>query len=269
MNYNLGKTTSKSALLCITQVVCVLLLGVSLVGCQGTPPSEGTIHDQNRARIEQGRYEDAIQSLSIHIQKYPKDDEARLLLASAYAARSGIQLRDFSGFAQLVLKGIDESPRVNGVDNASAQAEWEIQFVFRLIESIPEPANGIHDIIQAVRALNVSTLLPNRYMYRAVLKLIIFKYNFGRKYHMKIYNTCQVKPHALRRWYIDIERDLQDIISDVLSSRRNADEIEKLRKFKETLAETAQGINAGLDDYMSQPFVKLPGVLKKAYPECK
>lgn len=256
--------------------LALLVLGsAALSGCQKTPynpyaPSERPL-DENRARIEQGRYSEAIDSLNGHLRQFPNDEEARLLLASAFAGRAGIKLRDFSNFARLILSNGAGSPRANGVDDASAQLEWEIGFVFTLMNSIPEPINGnagIADITAAVDVLNGQSLSPGRYLYRAVLKLVIFKYNFDHKYHLKIYSPCQVRPKSLRKWFTQVELDLQDLISDVLLSRTDAEEKQKLQTFKIQLAEASEGIKSGLDDYMSDPLVKLPRILKKAYPEC-
>src|SRR5437868_6264648 len=90
----------------VKTLCCVLLLigYIYLQGCsKKTSDSTSYDRDKNLALVDQGFYDEAIFSLSNHVALVPEDTEARLLLASALAAKSGIILKRFGNLARILL----------------------------------------------------------------------------------------------------------------------------------------------------------------------
>lgn len=80
----------------------LLLLTVSLAvaGCGNKTSSENADTRLNQAAraIDEGRFDDAITIASDVVASSPKEERAKLVLASAYAGRAGIRVENFWGF---------------------------------------------------------------------------------------------------------------------------------------------------------------------------
>ncbi len=251
------------------KIFLILMTSVFVSGCHKTTTNPSIIYNEkNRALIDQKHFDEAIDSLSDHLLTSPQDMDSRVLLASALAGRSGINLRDFTGFARLIIASGAESAKLNDDFDPIEKLKWEINLVFKVIDSIPSPTQGPDDVLTAIDVLNVQGLSHGRYLYRAILKLVVFKYNFNHKYHMQVFETCRVKPRALDNWYKNVEADFQDILGDVQLSQFDPNQKSKIEVMKKQIADINKGIRESLGEHLDDNSVKLPTIIKPVYPEC-
>lgn len=146
--------------------------------------------DEGYKYIDQGDYDQAISKLEILAQKDPRP-AVKVALASAYAARGGIRVENYWGFAigfenPLVTEPpISTSARLVGVRGLNARevqalggiihtmAVWE-RYKER-VDAIPVvEGKALWDLKAAVRVLR-AVETPGGRLYRAILNLILFK----------------------------------------------------------------------------------------------
>ena len=166
--------------------VCYAILIVAVWGlgaCDSKP--EPVAGDEEIARasflIEQKQYSEAIYILSERTRYNRGDKRARIILASAYAARAGVSLSTYVNFAGELAKWGEIDRILPGEDDgdslqAMVKAAVRVQLMLRAFDSIPAPSRlaAMEDIREALAAIEqAGELTGGPSLYRALLRIKI------------------------------------------------------------------------------------------------
>ena len=226
----------------------LLVVGLA-AGCANKREAEKSRSDVDRATflIDQGQYSEAIFSLSEKLKAEPEHQKARLLLASAYAGRAGLKFLDFKLFASQVTSwnGHDD-PKLfsskNKILQSVAQTIWQIQRFSQAFETVPAPSSktGIGDIRKALAILDESGRLSDGpSLYRALLRVVVFKYDIVTRYDLIPQGGCAIDIPQLVRWFADVGAELELMMTDYAYSIRNLEQREKTLKSVGSIRKTA------------------------------
>ncbi len=239
----------------------LLFVFLLLQGCSRN--SGAGANEQATALIDQGRNADAVQTLSFQMSQNPTP-KTRLVLASALAGRNGLYLAGFTDFARVIVAQSRETNANGGVAKLNIQAG----LIFTALNSAPTVTTGFADILYAIEILNVPDLPTGGFLYRALLKLVVFKHRFNGQYRLKPTRDCQITPRSLDEWLVNVERDLQEILKDSLLSLVNPDKKAELEATQKKISEINQDIRESLVPELGKPLIKMPFILKLNYLEC-
>lgn len=259
-----------------------LLIGAALglLGCDSRP--EPVVGDDEIARasylIEQKQYSEAIYILSERTRHYPNDKRARVILASAYAARAGISLSSYVNFARELAKWgkVDQIlPEENDGDflQSIAKASVRVQLMYRAFDSIPAPSSlaAMEDIQKAYTALvEAGELSGGPSLYRALVRIMVFKQDLFLKNRPRIERGCMAYPKEISKWLKSFLISLEAIFIDVGNGftepelRKKADEM--TTKFREIISDIDP---AKMYLEISNEPVALPPALKMLLGQCR
>ena len=207
-----------------------LVLLTSATGCMSQHHSgDGNEVGHAESLINQGNDSEAIFILTPYVREHPKDLNARVTLASAYADRGGMRLLRFKNFAAEILKW-DKSKDyglLNSNDpviSALSQTLWHIQLVLRAFDAIPSAGSptSYDDLKQALQVLeDGGRLTGGPSIYRALLRLTIFKHDLSTKYRLQKTADCQIQKDQIVQWLESIHSDLENLITDVAYGMSN------------------------------------------------
>jgi len=189
--------------------------------------------------IDQKQYSEAIFVLDDRLKKYPGDGKTRVMLASAYAARAGVDLSSYTSFASelqkwdqidQLLPNEDDGPILNALD-VVAKAAVRIELVVRAFDVVPAPStsDGLADLNKAVQTLSdggVLTAGPS--IYRALLETAVFKNDLQNKYKLKQDVRCEVQSRDLQAWFQTVSQAVQSILNDVANGLTDATAVSKI-----------------------------------------
>ena len=193
-------------------------------GCgSGTEPIAGD-DEVTRASylIEQKQYSEAIYILSERTRRYPGDVRARVILASAYAARAGVSLSSYLDFARELGKWgqIDRIlPEENDDDflQSMTKAAVRVQLMIRAFDSIPAPSSlaGMEDIRKATAVLDeAGELKGGPSLYRGLLRIMVFKQDLFITNRPRIERGCRAYPKEISKWLKSFLVTLEAIFVD-------------------------------------------------------
>ncbi len=239
---------------------CLLLLLFSLVTCAPEQPNnEGDAHDLAIEMIEEGNYNTAIQLMSDLLAKDPHNERARVIIASAYAAKAGIFLKNYTDFAQEVIQSSSESQRIIEEradllygrlrNNAHNDNELALIDVFERLhravlltgdvlsgyEKLPalRLLSQYEDVVRAIAVLEPEDdtgLSKGPVLYRGLLRLAQFKYNVENHYRIFHLNICTIDLKGVEDDLIELKNDLHWILSDFANGSASPARKEQLDK---------------------------------------
>lgn len=260
--------------------LCFISLTLVWGGCDSRP--EPVVGDEEVRRagylIEQKQYSEAIYVLSDRIRHQPEDKRARLILASAYAARAGISLSSYSSFASELAKWkkIDDilpESDDKGFVQSVAKAAVRVQLMVRAFQAIPSPASlaAAEDARMALRTLDeAGTLAGGPSLYRALLRIIVFKQDVFLINTPKIERGCLANPDEVSTWLQALLGSLEAIFRDVSHGLEDPEAKSVAQDFAVKMREIIQAIDpARLHSHKKAVLLQLPPSLKMMLGPCE
>lgn len=181
--------------------ILVIALAVPLIflACQKKKETYADDYDQAQVLMEEGKYNSVITLLEPSLIKNPKHQPTRLLLASAYAARSGIFITNFSSLARGFLD--TPVPSYNSEkDVALISALQQTQALIEKFKSIPEIKTDSQwmDIERAILIIEQdSNFSGGAAVYSGLLRLVSFRYELTQQENLFGLRSCQITPKFL------------------------------------------------------------------------
>ena len=251
-------------------IYCIFsLILCAALGCSSSDPSQRAGSNEHaQSLIDQGLYNEAINSLSEKVSQSPEDIEARVTLASALAGRAGISVLSFVPFAQTLVQG--EEVRKALDLNELELFSWQIDYVFGAINALPDLTSSeqAEDIRRAIEVLDVFGLSTGAFLYRATLKLVIFKYNIMNSYRFEVNSSCHVRPSDLMTWFENVGGDLDNIMLDIGLSASTLEQMTKIQAAQQDIVRVNQRLQQVIRNNLDRPLVNMPRFFNKLYTGC-
>lgn len=250
----------------------VVFASVITIGCSSNNSDKnGVENERAQSLIDQSLYNEAIFTLSARVQQYPNDERSRILLASAFAAKHGIILTSFVDFARALLESNKPAQNEPGGLNGMQKMTMQIDIIVRAIHALPEltTQEAVNDIYQAVFVLQNIHSSSGAFLYRALLKLVLFKFDLENTFRMQTTPSCEVTPAVLRQWFQRVDGSLIGIVRDIALGSKDPAQKEKLANAEIQIQDVYRGMDEGLNS--AQPaakLLKMPKILKRVYPTC-
>jgi|GEM_PF-6239375 hypothetical protein len=252
---------------------CALAL---LTACgQGTERTPSA-YDQANEYIEEGNFESAMVLMRDQLRKNPQDQKARVILASAHAARAGLYVTSYVDLAQDLVdsaqgkedaykqrgrvvferlraraQGQGEKNLIDTLDDFN-QALWSISDVMIKFEKIPEIEKDgqYQDVVAAVRVLNEDHgLYGGPQVYRGVLRLVLFRYHLRHYYKFPEIKDCQVNLAELSQKVESFHQEVKGLLNDFSGGSLMSAQSEKIKAFTLKLDETFSRTTAKMKKY--------------------
>ena len=242
-------------------------------GCNGSKPAEDvTSNDRALSLIDQKNYNDAIVLLNKRLETNPQDNEARLLLASALAGKNGIIMTRFIQLAKTLI-GKGQSRPLEGSSKWQA-LEWQIKFARSAFEGIPElNSHSYSELHYALQVLRDGVSSPGSYLFRAILRLGVFKYEVTHPYKLRINSDCTVSLKPLHLWFNVVSSSLHTLVGDLYvaaQDQRTKEDLERLQLKIYNVHQDVQKKFAELNEDTSElESIELPHAVKRFYSICE
>ena len=191
----------------------------------------------NRA-ITEGNYNAAIATMAQKVDYDANDKKARLILASAYAARAGVYMRDYIEISQKVVDKIREAEAYLSSDNLQIferikrgmsnqdqikmvdavqktySALYQANQIINIFSSIPTLSLAAQkDLSFAVQILSAEkNYINGAALYRGVLRLVLFKNHMKTDYKLSHLNKCSMN---ITSWISELQ-EIKDDASNIL-----------------------------------------------------
>ena len=247
--------------------ILAFVFALTLVSCSKSKSSNGENDDVKRAAylIDQHQYSEAIYVLEARLKTDPDYDRARLLLASAYVARAGVKFTDFTGFAKQVLNWNPSSndqlfPTKDKVLRTVASTIWQIQILMRAFQTIPVPSSptGYDDIETGLQILvDGGELHGGPSLYRALLRVVIFKRDLGTKYQIIPTSGCGFDVANLVESFSSLDQQLELIMTDYAFAQKTDEQRAKTMATVTQIHKAAANVNAYLARSQSDATVMM------------
>lgn len=185
---------------CVIIILAATLLGACTDSMRSAPLSDYELATQY---MSDEQYSSAIVLLEGRLRQYPRDDQAKFLLAAAYAGRGGILVTQFFDIGSeldrlLSAKKSSSAPQsiifysqlkkrlvnpeqiklVETLENINL-ALWELENFIQFFERLPniKTPEAVTDVEHSVVLLNqITGLEKGRLIYRGLLKLSLYKH---------------------------------------------------------------------------------------------
>ena len=104
---------------------------------------------------------------------------------------------------------------------------------------------------------------------RALLRLVLFKFDIENSYALKPNANCEVDTDALRLWFRGVSYSLIEMAQDIALGSKDAALKEKCAHFQKQVSDVYAQMEGGITSMNPIPKVlKIPKLLKKIYPQC-
>lgn len=226
-----------------------LAMALTLNGCANKKESEKSRSEVERAAslIDQAQYSEAIYILNNKLKTDTRDQRARLLLASAYSARGGLKFLDFRRFASQVSSwSSQDEPTLftarNRVLQSVVRIIWQVQRFSQAFETVPAPPDvrGYEDLRSALMVLDeAGELTGGASLYRALLRVVIFKHDVNERYGIVPINGCGIDLPQLMRWFTEVGAELERMMTDYAFSLKDPKAREKTLRSVAGIRKTA------------------------------
>jgi hypothetical protein len=245
-------------------LVCIMMMPA----CSGQSDNSNQTDELKRASdlIDQKQYSEAIYVLTDRLKRDPKETRARVLLASAFAARAGLQMQSFTNFA-------GELQKWNKVDELMPLAEYSdptifdevarialrIEIVIRAFDSIPVPTGqaAIDDLDQGFEVLTQGGVLSGGpSFYRALLHISVFKQKMMTTYRPRYIVGCQIETNDLLTWLSLMQAELTGIVEDISNGMSDP-------SAQQTMKQMTKDVDNGVN-FISRALTVVPSALKLA-----
>lgn len=233
--------------------------GLSLSAHAQTPAVERALF-----LIDQQLFDEAIFTLARDLQIFPNNPRARILLASAYAARNGIVLVRFTAIAKNL------SVLANAAPPAGEGGPTPLELIMAAFQQIPvlTTPQALDDINQAVAVLDGPGIQRGALLFRAILKIVIFKFNYLNGNLIRPETGCKIDPREYQQWMMGLEAQLQSAVSDVQQGMADPKIKAQIEGFKVDINKTMTGMASSVDDYSDDPDL-MPDDMKATIELCK
>jgi hypothetical protein len=270
-----------------------------MLACSGQSDRSNESDELKRASdlIDQKQYSEAIYILTDRLKRAPQEVRARVLLASAYAARAGLKMQTYTDFAGELQKWnkIDDLIPLAAYSEPSvfdevARVAFRIEIVIRAFYSIPVPtsAPAIEDLNQGFQILTEGGVLSGGpSFYRALLHISVFKQKMMTTYRPKYIVGCQLATDDLLTWIALVQGDLNGIIEDVSKGMNDLNAQKSVKRMSTDVDESVNFLNRALtvvsyttknsqqlklalnaDNRLVPATLQIPPALKKVYGPC-
>jgi hypothetical protein len=214
--------------------------------------------------VDQQQYSEAIFILTERIKGEPNDVKARVLLASAYAARAGLHFSRYKDLAS-DLSRWDKDAEAGGLADSGdplirrlATHAWQIHLVLRAFDSIPtvNTSRGVEDVQKGLAALaEADKLGGGPAVYRALLRTVLLKNRLRTTSPLDGQKICRIDIKFLDNWLQTLGAELKLIMQDLASGTADVPLKEKLAKSSAQVDEWAR--QASVPNMMKQAGVPL------------
>lgn len=225
----------------ILKSLLIFLFTLLCFSCSEVQEKKQSEYDLANHHINEGRYNAAIQVMQGRLREDPQDQKARLILASAYAARAGVLVRDYYDIASsfleqkraadqllanqqfnLFVRLIKANPQSPHLELLKAfdkiyRASFALSQILATIDLIPSVSgHQLKDLQSAIETLGGSTRLSaGPSLYRALLRIVYLKNVMSQKYDLTYLKDCEIDLLKLILQVEELKIDLRDIISDL------------------------------------------------------
>lgn len=221
--------------------------------------------------IDKKQYSEAIYVLTERLKRSPADSRARVLLASAYAARAGIRLANYGNFAATIDKWnklselLDDGMEENLLQ-VVGKAFLRIQIVVKAFDALPVPSTseGISDLGAALSVLDEGgELKGGPSLYRALLRVTLFKQQLKTVYRPRFAPACRISTRDLTAWLSAIAGQVGKIVDDVGGGLADPESKKRTMEFGARLKGHVVDVTSAVQ--LDGVNVDVPLVVRKAY----
>ena len=254
-----------------TLILPIFLLGI-LVGCGGSDRPQTSSHDQANEQIEQGNYGSAMVLMEDELAKNPADRKARMILASAYAARAGLSIRSYVDLIQEIVDSNDHSNQrtANAFKHLRSRAKtssekdliqvladfnkalWQVTDVLIKFEKIPriETKEQYKDVQKALEILNARSVREGGpAIYRGLLRVVIFRYHLDHYYKFPEVKNCHVEMTELYGKVSQFRKEISYVLEDFVLGSQEHDRDQKIAQFAKQTDEAFARVTKKLSKY--------------------
>ncbi len=238
------------------------LLITGLCACAGNEREKLSYYDEATQHIEDGNFEYAIALMADILKDNPLNQRARVIMASAYAARGGIYL---NSYVELIKELINTDSRQRANKRASqalldlqSQTESEdqkkvlgwlvdankalahISNFLNAFEQVPSLATleDYKSVREAVRILSEDqSLHGGPLIYRAFLRVVLFKHHLENHYRFSEVTKCHLGSPELKKKIGQLKVEVNHVLMDLSNGiqdpkksarlKKNADDMDK------------------------------------------
>lgn len=258
----------------ITLILLAIAWSLTILGCtvrvDKQAPNE---YEEANREISNGNYNNAINLMRERLISNPQDQQARLILASAYSARGGIFMKEFIQIGRDVVERIKKSETFTAVKKenvfdqlkkqVSSEHERDIltalsevhkianqinQFV-SIYDRLPELSGApLKDIQMAIEILKAEDRYRNGpALYRGLLRLLILKLNLKTKYGFRELSKCKIDFRKLAgnvdALYDDVQLIRRDFALGGVGGSEKQDQAAQVLKKDEQFQKTIESID--------------------------
>jgi hypothetical protein len=236
----------------------------------GRPAAEDvTANDRALALIDERNYEQAIQLLKLELEKNPANSETRILLASALAGKNGVVMTRFTQLARTLIEKNQTQPAANS--KKWQGLEWQLKLARSAFEGIPTLRNGeaYQDLTTALQVLIESADSPGIHLFRAILRLVIFKYEITHPYKLEFHEGCMVDIKPLHAWFNKVTSNLQSLVADLLGGVKDQKSQDDLEKLYAKIMKARESIEDTFAMFDENGVTDAPKIIRKFYGACE
>lgn len=242
-----------------------------LVACSGGDKPSLSYYDQANQHIENRNFESAIALMNDQIRKNPYDRKARVILASAYAARAGIYIDSYVDLVQSLIDSEKNSGHTTkALEQLQSQAHTKeerdlidvlIDFNQALLrvtdflikfEKIPtiQSENQYEDLQRALDALS-EPYAPEAgpSLYRGLLHIVVFRYHLQEYYRFPEVKSCHTDLSELYEKFTHFRTEVTQILADFVRGSQKLDRSQKLEAIASSLDDNLEKVAHKLSKY--------------------
>jgi tetratricopeptide (TPR) repeat protein len=272
----------------LTGALIIAISGLFLA-CSDENNTNKSEYDLANRYITEGQYNAAIALMESRVTAVPQDNEARRVLASAYAARAGIFMGQyFDIMAQIVERIKKAEDYLNSVSifdqlekDASGNTQksifstleriyraiFNVQQIIGIFALIPElTEEQKRDLSTAVKVMSHNdSFTQGALLYRGMLRLVLLKNNFRDKYDMSHLKRCKVNITHLLRQLSEMRFEVNGMLLDFArggTRHSRSSQLEaSIAQVDGSLQKAIQGVQglAGLGEIDVKPLTKTLG----------
>ncbi len=222
------------------RILTIVITALSMGCSENLGQRPANEYEQANQYISDGNYNTAIAVMNERLYDNPEDRDARLILASAYAARAGIFMNQYYDMGQRIVEKINQaetfwaSHSANVFDRLEKSASsdeqrgllstfqnvYKVVFqinqligIFNLVPKLLEADR--RDLAQAVHILNGDQNFGGgAILYRGVLKLALLKNNLGAKYGALGFEECTINLARVSKQLVELQFETGDMMKD-------------------------------------------------------
>lgn len=249
----------------------LLVCACGLVACSGNDRQALSYYDQANQHIENRNFDSAIALMNDQIRKNPYDKKARVILASAYAARAGISINSYVDLVQSLIdseKNTDHTVKALSQLRAQAHSNEERDLIDVLIdfnqallkvtdflikfEKIPtiHSQEQYEDLQKALGVLSES-YVPEAgpSLYRGLLHIVVFRYHIQEYYRFPEVKACHTDLSELYEKVRYFRSEIRQILGDFARGAQKLERSQQIKSIASSIDETMEKVTQKLSKY--------------------